>query len=121
MEDDVEMQQIKYFLAACEERSFTRAARRCNVAQPSLSTAIRRLEKALGGRLFVRSATGLRLTALGEAVRPHFEKIIRKAEFVRKKFSRRAARAVDRQHRAHGVLALRSGGRGDNRARRANA
>ncbi len=37
----MEMHQIRYFLAVSEERNFTRAAERCNVAQPSLTRAIR--------------------------------------------------------------------------------
>jgi DNA-binding transcriptional LysR family regulator len=115
------MQQIKYFLAACQELSFTRAAKRCNVAQPSLSRAIQRLEKELDGRLFVRAVSGLRLTALGEAVRPHFEKIIQHTEFVRKKFSRGSAPEIGRQRRARSAPAYRPRARGHTRTRRANA
>jgi LysR family transcriptional regulator, hydrogen peroxide-inducible genes activator len=80
------MRQIAYFLAVCEELNFTRAARRCNVAQPSLSAAIQRLEKELGGQLFVRSVTGAQLTRLGHAARPQFEKIIKHTEFLKKAF-----------------------------------
>src|SRR5262245_31012171 len=36
----MQMHQIRYFLALCEERNFTRAARRCGVSQPSLTNAI---------------------------------------------------------------------------------
>jgi len=82
----MDMRKIAYFLAVCEELNFTRAARRCNVAQPSLSAAIQRLEKEVGGRLFVRNVTGVQLTRLGHAVRPHFEKIIQYTEFLRKAF-----------------------------------
>ena len=49
------MQQIHYFLTLCEELSFTRAARRCGVAQPSLTTAIGALERELGARCFTES------------------------------------------------------------------
>jgi len=52
----MQMQQIRYFLALCEERSFTRAAKRCGVSQPSLTNAIIRLEQKLGGALFRRWA-----------------------------------------------------------------
>jgi DNA-binding transcriptional LysR family regulator len=41
----MQMQQVHYFLALCEELNFTRAARRCGVSQPSLTTAISALER----------------------------------------------------------------------------
>jgi len=50
----MEMQQIRYFLVLCEERSFTRAAKRCGISQPSLTNAIIGLERELGGVLFQR-------------------------------------------------------------------
>src|SRR5215468_10129897 len=46
---NMQMQQIRYFLALCEERSFTRAAKRCGISQPSLTNAIIALEQELGG------------------------------------------------------------------------
>jgi DNA-binding transcriptional LysR family regulator len=80
----MEMRQVMYFLAACDELSFTRAAKRCHVAQPSLSAAIQRLERELGGRLFVRTVTGVRLTQLARAVMPHLEQIRIHVERARK-------------------------------------
>jgi len=50
----MQMHQIRYFLALCEERNFTRAAKRCGVSQPSLTNAIIGLEQELGGALFQR-------------------------------------------------------------------
>ena len=50
----MEMQQVIYFRALCEELNFTRAARRCNVSQPSLTRSIRLLEEEFGGALFHR-------------------------------------------------------------------
>ncbi len=69
----MEMHQIRYFLALCQELNFTRAARRCAVAQPSLTNAVKRLERELGAALFERGPNGTRLTALGQLLRPHFE------------------------------------------------
>jgi Transcriptional regulator len=66
----MEMHQVRYFLALCEERNFTRAAKRCGVAQPSLTRAIKRLEEELGGSLFDRDRVNTRLTDLGIFVRP---------------------------------------------------
>jgi DNA-binding transcriptional LysR family regulator len=68
------LRQIGYFIAICEERNFTRAARKCGVRQPSLTGAVQRLEHELGGDLFVRSMP-VQLTALGAALRPHFARI----------------------------------------------
>jgi len=70
----VNLQQIRYFLAVCETRGFTRAAAICGVSQPSLSMAIRQLERKLGGALFERGPP-VRLSPLGEAVEPHFKMI----------------------------------------------
>ena len=67
----MKLQHVRYFLAICEERNFTRAARKCRVRQPSLSTGIQRLEKEIGGALFVRSHP-VELSALGAALHPLF-------------------------------------------------
>jgi Bacterial regulatory helix-turn-helix protein, lysR family len=50
----LQMHQVRYFLALCDELNFTRAARRCGISQPSLTQAIRALERELGGALFHR-------------------------------------------------------------------
>ncbi|MGB0259097.1 MAG: LysR family transcriptional regulator [Coraliomargarita sp.] len=62
----MEIQQIRYFLAVAELRNFTRAAQRCNVAQPSLSQQIKKLEQELGGPLFHRMGRQILLTEQGE-------------------------------------------------------
>ena len=75
----MQMQEIRYFLALCEERSFTRAAKRCGVSQPSLTNAIIRLEQKLGGALFQRKPL-IALTVLGHAVQPYFDLIAQNAD-----------------------------------------
>jgi DNA-binding transcriptional LysR family regulator len=76
------MQQIHYFLVLCQELSFTRAARRCGVAQPSLTTAIGALERELGGALFHRKPL-IALTGLGRILRPYLDEIVRNASHAR--------------------------------------
>jgi LysR family transcriptional regulator, hydrogen peroxide-inducible genes activator len=71
----MEMHQIRYFLAVSEELNFTRAAERCNVAQPSLTRAIKLLEAELGGLLFHRERANTHLSELGRMVRPYLEKV----------------------------------------------
>src|SRR5690348_15485897 len=83
----MELHQIRYFLALSEELNFRRAARRCNVAQSSLSRAIRALEIELGGALFHRERAHSHLSTLGQRVYPflaqayaHVEGAKRRAE-----------------------------------------
>jgi DNA-binding transcriptional LysR family regulator len=78
----MEMHQIRYFLALCEERSFTRAARQCGISQPSLTNAIIRLEQALGGPLFERKPA-VALTMLGHAIHPYIQRIAENADLAR--------------------------------------
>jgi DNA-binding transcriptional LysR family regulator len=60
------LRQMRYFLAIADEGSFTRAAERLLVAQPSLSQQMKSLERELGGRLLERVPNGVRLTAAGK-------------------------------------------------------
>lgn len=71
----MEMQQIRYFLAACEHLNFTRAAEEENISQPALTRAIQKLEEELGGELFRRERSRTHLTALGTQIRPYLEAI----------------------------------------------
>jgi DNA-binding transcriptional LysR family regulator len=71
----MEIRQIVYFLALCEELHFTRAAKRCGVAQPSLTNAIRSLESEFGAPLFRRKPRP-RLSNLGAAIRPELERVL---------------------------------------------
>lgn len=57
---------LDYFIEVAKTGSFTRAAERLYVSQPSLSQSIKRLEDSLGAQLIDRSAAPLRLTFAGE-------------------------------------------------------
>ena len=71
----MELRQIRYFLALCDEPNFGRAAKRCGIAQPSLTKAIQRLEKDIGGPLLLRRPK-VQPTPLGLALKPHFERVL---------------------------------------------
>ena len=76
----MEMHQVRYFLAVCDTLNFTRAAAACNVAQPSLTRAIKKLEDELGGDLFQRERNQTHLTGLGRLMKPHLETIYSASE-----------------------------------------
>jgi Bacterial regulatory helix-turn-helix protein, lysR family len=62
------VRHLSYFVTLARERHFARAAEACNVAQPTLSAAIRKLEEDLEARLVIRSHHFVGLTPEGERV-----------------------------------------------------
>lgn len=64
----MELRALRYFLASFEEGSVSSAARKCNVAQPSVSQAVQKLEVELQTKLFTRSVQGLSPTPAGIAL-----------------------------------------------------
>lgn len=73
---DVHVRDLRYFVAVAEELSFTRAAGRLFIAQPSLSKQIRQLETSLRVTLFERDHRTVALTAAGAALLPQARQII---------------------------------------------
>jgi len=58
--------ELRYTVALCETGHFRKAAELCNVSQPTLSIAIKKLEAELGISLFERSRHQISTTAIGE-------------------------------------------------------
>jgi LysR family hydrogen peroxide-inducible transcriptional activator len=61
----MELHQLRYFVAVADEGSFSRAAAKVRVAQPSLSQQIRKLEAEVGQPLFDRLPRSVVLTEAG--------------------------------------------------------
>ena len=61
----VELRHLRYFAAVADAGTFTRAAERLFVAQPTLSQQIHRLEQIVGTPLLHRRREGVQLTAAG--------------------------------------------------------
>ena len=72
----MEIGQLEAFLAVVREGSFTNAATRLNLTQPSLSARIHLLEQSLGGELFQRDKRPVQLTAIGEIFVDYAERAI---------------------------------------------
>ena len=80
MLDTVTINQLRTFIAVCEETSFTGAARRLRRAQSAVSHAISALETALGLELFERDARRAELTAAGRSLIPDARAVIARTE-----------------------------------------
>ena len=72
----MEIRHLEAFVTVVREGSFTRAAERLNLTQPSLSTRIQHLEQALNGELFNRDVRPMRLTVVGETFLPYAERVL---------------------------------------------
>jgi len=59
-------QDLLYFLEVCQTHNLSRASERLGISQPSLSTAIKRLEHNIGTPLFIRTKNGVQLTKSGQ-------------------------------------------------------
>jgi LysR family hydrogen peroxide-inducible transcriptional activator len=79
----MELHQLRYFCAVAETASFSRAAERSHVSQPSLSQQILKLESELGARLFDRLGRSVRLTEIGKTFLPRARAVLRELEAAR--------------------------------------
>jgi DNA-binding transcriptional LysR family regulator len=76
---DLEAKPLQYFTAVARENSFSRAAARLNVSQPSLSAQVRELERRLGFSLFTRTSRHVELTREGRLFLPQALQMIAEA------------------------------------------
>ncbi len=79
----MEFHQLRYVCAIADTGSFSRAAERCRVAQPSLSQQVLKLEEDLGAKLFDRLGRSVRLTEAGREFLPHARSILSQMEAAR--------------------------------------
>jgi LysR family transcriptional regulator, transcription activator of glutamate synthase operon len=79
----MEMHQLTYFESVSRHLHFTRAAQELNVAQPSVSQQIRKLERELGAPLFHRMKRHVALTEAGKTFLPHARAVLQRLEEAR--------------------------------------
>lgn len=70
------LSQLRYVKAVAETGSFTLAAERCCVTQPTLSNGIAQLEQELEERLFTRTTRTVSLTPFGQHILPYIDKVL---------------------------------------------
>src|SRR5262245_54660274 len=87
----VTIDELRWFLVLASTENVSRAAEQLHIGQPTLSRALRRLERQIGTPLFDRTRQRLRLNSYGEA------------------FRARAQRAVDELARAEDDIAVMLG------------
>jgi DNA-binding transcriptional LysR family regulator len=77
------LRQLQYFSVIVEEGSFTRAAQRLMVSQPSLSHQLKALEASVGGALLERLPRGVVPTPMGRALLPRAQEALKAAAAAR--------------------------------------
>ncbi len=74
------LRQLQYAVAVAETLSFSRAAERCHVTQPSLSAQVAHLEDILGVRLFERDRRRVLVTPAGQQLAERARRLLRDAD-----------------------------------------
>jgi DNA-binding transcriptional LysR family regulator len=77
---DLASKPLRCFITVAEERSFTRAAERLHITQPTLSTQVRELEKHLGFDLFIRTTRKIDLTREGSVFFPEARRMVAESD-----------------------------------------
>jgi len=87
----MELRHLRYFQAVAEELSFSRGARRLNIAQPALSRAVKQLEHSLGADVLERTRHLVRLTPAGAVLLRETAMLLQQVEELTRRVRRTAA------------------------------
>jgi LysR family nitrogen assimilation transcriptional regulator len=80
---DLDLRQLRYFVAIAENGGFSAAAEVLHIAQSALSRHVRNLEAECGGPLFERASRGIQLTTAGRLLLDRARNLLREADSIR--------------------------------------
>jgi DNA-binding transcriptional LysR family regulator len=78
----VDLKALEVFVRLCETRNMTQVGRELGVTQSAVSHIVRQMEKELGVQLVERSTRPLAITAAGDLLRKHAERLLGEAEMI---------------------------------------
>ncbi len=82
----MDLRTLRYFVSVYEELSLSGAAKRCLIAQPSISAAIHQLESDLDRQLFIRHSKGVSPTRAGKRLYPYALRVLNDVQTVQNLF-----------------------------------
>ena len=104
------LQQLKYIIKIVECGSITEAAKQLFITQPSLSTAVKELEKELGIEIFYRTTKGISLSVDGSEFLSYARQIIEQTELMEQRYTGKKPSkqlcSISTQHYAFAVNAF---------------
>lgn len=104
------MQQLRYFIEIVMCGSINEASRRLYISQPSLSKAIKELEKEVGISLFTRTSTGITLSSDGAEFLGYARQVVEQVELLERRYFNTAPSqqlfSISTQHYAFAVNAF---------------
>jgi len=104
------LQQLKYAIGVAQSLSFSKAADRLYISQPSLSSAIKELESEMNVRIFLRTARGVTVTAEGAEFLGYARQVVEQSELLESRYRdtkpSRYLFSVSTQHYAFAVNAF---------------
>ena len=82
----MDLSQIRAFLAVAHEGSFTKASKRLNLSQPSISLKVKALERHFGSTLIIREQNNIHLSREGQYASEKLKKVIEDLDSIRSYF-----------------------------------
>nr|WP_106779608.1 LysR family transcriptional regulator [Lysinibacillus timonensis] len=104
------LQQLKYVIEVARSRSISKAAQNLFISQPSLSNALKELEKEIGIIIFSRTNKGIVITQEGTEFLGYARQVVEQAELLENRYSNKQSQqqqfSVSAQHYAFAVSAF---------------